>query len=292
MVSFPKAGTTWVNKIIHCLLRMDDSGEMEDLPGDFGKSGQVYPEWLPARVPDDPDWPGVGPGGVIGKMCFSDLVDMPRPRLLSTHCVSMSTLPQSLSSRGKLVYVTRNPKDCLNSIHYFRGEAKDGWTGNEHGPGSLERFLSGVNAYGSFFDHMLAASSMIEGSCKDRALVVYYEELQTDILGSIRRLAEFLGVLLTDAKLGAIVKITSFASMKAGSVGKISEILCRKGVCCDWQKAPLSREEWGRVDMAFEDKLGQCSIAQPLRRWMDWEDSRIGHESKDDAAGMGVAPLV
>ena len=52
-------------------------------------------------------------------------------------------LPEELKTRGRLIYVIRNPKDCCNSLHYFRGEAKDGWLGNENGPGSFDRFLSG-----------------------------------------------------------------------------------------------------------------------------------------------------
>ena len=35
--------------------------------------------------------------------------------------------------KGRLVIVLRNLKDVLTSLHFFRGEAKDGWHGNEHG---------------------------------------------------------------------------------------------------------------------------------------------------------------
>ena len=34
---------------------------------------------------------------------------------------------------GRLIVCLRNPKDVLTSLHFFRGEAKDGWRGNEHG---------------------------------------------------------------------------------------------------------------------------------------------------------------
>ena len=37
--------------------------------------------------------------------------------------------------------LVRNLKDVLCSLHFHRGEAEDGWRGNEHGPGSLARFL-------------------------------------------------------------------------------------------------------------------------------------------------------
>jgi len=276
LVSFPKAGTTWVNKIIHCLLRMDESGVLPAINGDLGASGQVYPDWLPAQKPADPSWPGIGPGGLFGKVDFADLCAQPRPRLFTTH-LPAELLPRSLARTGRLVYVLRNPKDCLNSLHFFRGEAKDGWLGNEHGPGSLERFLTGVNAYGSFFDHVLSLSGFIEGLAADRVLVIYYEDLRSDHSAGVQQLDDFLKVPLPEAKLQAVCAATSFKAMSSGSAGKeVSAMLCRKGICGDWQGAPLSREQWARMDRAFEAHLGSCPLAQPMQRWLTWEEGDGG----------------
>ena len=52
---------------------------------------------------------------------------------------------------GRLVIVLRNLKDVLTALHFSGGEPKDGWLGNEHGPGSLARFIC-PNAYGSAFE--------------------------------------------------------------------------------------------------------------------------------------------
>mmetsp|Transcript_21990 Transcript_21990/g.62475 ORF Transcript_21990/g.62475 Transcript_21990/m.62475 type:complete len:312 (+) Transcript_21990:71-1006(+) len=269
MVSFVKAGTTWVNKIIHCLLRMDDEGRIQETKGtDLGASGQIYPEWLPAKKPDDPEWTGIGPGGHFGKVDFPELLAQPRPRLFSTHLPG-PLLPKSIERQGRLVYVLRNPKDCLNSLHYFRGEAKDGWLGNEHGPGSLARYLGGVNAYGSFFDHVSSTNDVIETKLQGRALVVYYEDLKEDLAGGIKRIAEFLAMPLSEQKLQAIHAATTFEAMSGGSAGKtVSAMLCRKGICGDWASAPLTAEHWAEVDRTFEDKIGHLKIAEPLRRWM------------------------
>merc|ERR1711933_199238 len=117
--------------------------------------------------------------------------------------------------------------------------AKDGWTGNDHGPGSLERYLTGVNAYGSFFDHVGDMSAFIKGPCAGRAIVVYYEELKTNFVDVVHRLADFLAVPLPDAKLQSLCKMTAFESMQSGSSGKgVAAVLCRKGVCGDWENAP------------------------------------------------------
>ena len=51
-VSIPKAGTTWVNKILYLLLRTDTEGVLPEFDGpDIGANGQIYPDWLP--VPPD-----------------------------------------------------------------------------------------------------------------------------------------------------------------------------------------------------------------------------------------------
>ena len=59
--------------------------------------------------------------------------------------------------------VLRNVKDILASLHFFNGEAKDGWHGNEHGPGSLARYIAAdcPNAYGSAFDVIVAFDKLV-----------------------------------------------------------------------------------------------------------------------------------
>merc|ERR1712159_744247 len=174
---------------------------------------------------------------------------------------------QELKQRGRLVYVLRNPKDCLNSLHYFRGEAKDGWTGNEHGPGSLARFLTGVNAYGSIFDHVATMEDFINAHLGERAIVLYYERLKEDITAEIERVAKFLKLEMTPAKLEFVrseVDIKTMASKKSS----FGSMLIRKGVTKDWENADVSPEKWAEFDEVFEKTIGQRMIAQPFRPYM------------------------
>ena len=81
--------------------------------------------------------------GFFGGTTFGDLVSQKSPRLFSTH-MPPRYLPKDLmreDGAGRLVILVRNLKDVLCSLHFHRGEAEDGWLGNEHGPGSLARFL-------------------------------------------------------------------------------------------------------------------------------------------------------
>jgi len=264
MLSYPKAGTTWVNKILYMLLRTDENGApLPDLPEvDLGESGQVYPDWLP--VGGEPA--AVGPGGFMGTYCFEDLLNQPTPRLFSTH-VHADLLPEELKTKGRLVYVTRNPKDCLNSLHYFRGEAKDGWFGNEHGPGSFERFLAGVNAYGGHFDHAAAIEDYIEAHLGERGLVLHYEALKADIYSELQRIAAFLRVPLNATKLEVIRDATDIQTMRDKKDG-LSRLLIRKGVTKDWENAPIPSEKWAEFDQRFEETLGSRPIGQPMRPYM------------------------
>ena len=127
--SLPKGGTTWVANILHLLLHgLDDEGKPTGAAAVKG-----YPEWLPLEPPSEERW-------MLGRESMRDLLEMRAPRLFTTHLWGPH-LPKSLRHRGRLVVVVRNLKDVLSSLHFFNGEAKDGWLGNEHGVGSFYRFI-------------------------------------------------------------------------------------------------------------------------------------------------------
>ena len=188
MSSLVKGGTTWTHTLLFLLLHgMGDDGTLAaGAESSLGSKGQVYPEALVLRqgAPADPENPehmnagelsGHGPcfqhpptptdahrrppaptkvrEKFFGTAGFEDeLCAQASPRLFSTH-LSGPHLPAKLlapDGKGRLVIVLRNMKDTLTSLHFFRGEPKDGWLGNEEGPGSLARFIHPdcPNAYG------------------------------------------------------------------------------------------------------------------------------------------------
>lgn len=103
------------------------------------------------------------------------MLAQPSPRLISTHLFG-DYLPDQLQQRGRLIIVLRNLKDTLCSLHFFRGEAEDGWTGNEKGPGSFARFIdpNSPNAYGSAFTFIKENDKIYSQLHEDnRVLVVY-----------------------------------------------------------------------------------------------------------------------
>lgn len=177
--------------------------------------------------------------------------------------------------------VLRNLKDTLASLHHFLGVAKDGWDGNEHGPGSLARFLDpdSPNAYGSAFSWVEAQDRVVrklrnEAKGKgsgSRVLVVYFERMKEDLPAELDRIADFLGVgPLTNAKRRAVAVACGFEVMKEGGGGgggaefSRGKTHLRTGKVGDWRNH-MDEEKWKMLDAVFEDRLGDVEIAQPLR---------------------------
>ncbi|EOD22232.1 hypothetical protein EMIHUDRAFT_463686 [Emiliania huxleyi CCMP1516] len=272
-----KAGTSWLHKILTLLLHgLDDEGRPIPVSSPVVESllkMQIYPEACPMEPPAEPV-------PIAGLVSYPLLVGMPAPRLFTTHLFG-DLLPARLmepAGTGRLIVCLRNPKDVLTSLHFFRGEAKDGWRGNEHGlqgPGSLPRFCSPQcpNAYGSVFEWMLATERAIAPlAASGRVLVVYYEDLKLDLearhdriarlsrSAQLDRIAAFLGRPLTPAKRAALAEAVSFRSM-AGHVTQ------RKGEVGDW-KNHLDDAAWKLVDdTVVETGLAACALYAPLARY-------------------------
>lgn len=263
MVSLPKSGTTWVNRILYLMLHgISDDGTVVDGCTQLGKDLQAYPEGLPLTTPESPHF-------LWGMASLNDLVNQPARRLFSTHMWG-DFLPPAFtdpkSPDGKLIFVIRNIKDMMVSLHYFRGEAKDGWHGNEHGPGSLYRYLhpDTSNAYGSVFSAMEWMDKVVtELESTGRVKVLYYERLKEDLASEIDAIASFLGETLTAAKKEAILSAVSFSSMK-GNSSVVS--LLRKGQIGDW-KNHLDEKSWQKVDDVINDRLVDVDIAKPLANY-------------------------
>jgi len=244
MSSLAKGGTTWVHKILHCLLHGVDEAGNKLPPVGIGATSQVYPDALVMErgAPCNPKTPPQADKmrkQFFGEWGFQDdMLGQPAPRLISTHLYG-DNLPAGLvapDGKGRLVIVLRNLKDTLASLHFFRGEPKDGWLGNEHGPGSLARFLDPdcPNAYGSCFDLVMASGATAEAlAASGRVLVVYYEDLIRHLPSQVERLAAFLQVPCPAAKRDAVVETVSFSAMK--QQGGLANVLLRKGGVGDWR---------------------------------------------------------
>lgn len=258
-----RCGTTWVNKIVFNMLRMTDEGVIpEEMKSTPGADVQVYIDGVgyeKAGGKPYPPW---------DKFSFMDVCNQPRPRMFATH-LQAQFMPASLESRGRLLYVIRNPKDAMVSMHFFHGEKPDGFLGNEKGPGSYNRYIAEpcTNPYGSFFDHLKGMQQLVDApEMAGRVKVIYFEELKADLPGQLMEIAKFLNVPLPQTKLDAIVQAVSFEGLKKDG-GARSDTLLRKGEVGDW-KNHIDAEHWAKFDQIFEERVGHLEIAKPLKQWM------------------------
>ncbi|KAL7472837.1 hypothetical protein ACHAXS_013235 [Conticribra weissflogii] len=298
-----KMGTTWVTKILNSLLHdFDDDGNTTPFYMDDSfpnRLGQTYPDALfPSREVlkrEMADLIAKTPKGRepvasnFGDFVFDDLIHQPTPRLFSSHLFGKKLLPKQLfdgwikehdgmittlplsqggqKGKGRLIVVVRNLKDTLTSLHFFRGEPKDGWDGNEHGPGSFRRFIdlqSCPNAYGDSFNWIKHSAEAVDAMSPDRVLVIYYEALKANFPAQLRRINDFLALPpLTEAKSRAISDACSASKMRSETGGRFKYSI-RKGSIGDWVNY-LDEERWNKLDRVFNKSLGGIDLAEPLR---------------------------
>lgn len=235
----------------------------------------------------------------FGDFTVEELMNQPSPRLFSTHLFGKKMLPKQLfdndnggdggrisnkqegllsnghsssskKGKGRLIIVVRNLKDTLTSLHHFRGVPKDGWNGNEHGPGSFKRWIdleNCTNAYGNAFDWIKSSAEAVDAiGDTGRTLVIYYEALKMNFDAQLRRMNDFLGLpRLTEAKSNAIREECSMKKMKKNVPRANTMTIFRKGSIGDWTNNYLDDEQWEEVDRTFDHlksawRIEQCCL--------------------------------
>ncbi len=183
LASFPKSGSTWLRFITAHLLF--DVGE--DNPG------------VRAMVPSFHDW--------RGDLTYSWQGAHPVKIHLAAEFIPRRTATHSA------IYIIRNPLDVVDSaINYFKpsAAARDDIINQFCQYGSTEPWYSTLN-YTSWDNN---ADSWINGKHDFPLLTLRYEDLLEDTQSNVRRIADFLAVDTSAAKIKKVVKETSFKQMK------------------------------------------------------------------------------
>ncbi|XP_042556297.1 sulfotransferase 2A1-like isoform X2 [Dipodomys spectabilis] len=194
-VSYPKSGTNWVVEIL-CLIHSK---------GD--------PEWIRSEpIWDRSPWMETEYGSKIIKDRKEG------PPLLSSH-LPMQLFPKSFfTSKAKVIYIIRNPKDVLVSGYHF-------WSRSRYmkNPQSLQQyyewFIQGSVPYGSWFAHVQGWMSMRE---RENVLVLSYEELKKDTRSTVEKICQFLGKKLDPEELDLVLENSSFQAMKENMMSNYS----------------------------------------------------------------------
>ncbi|XP_042332128.1 sulfotransferase 1C2-like [Sceloporus undulatus] len=221
--TYPKAGTTWMQEIVDILQHGGDPGKCAQVP-------------IFHRIP------------FLEKFQFSptgleELEAMPSPRIIKTHLPVQLLPPSFWEQNCKMIYVARNGKDTAVSYFHFHRmnhSLPEPTSWNQF----LEDFLAGKIAWGSWFDHV---RGWWDAKGRHPILYVFYEDMKENPAREIQRVAQFLGLELTESILNQIVQHTKFENMKKNPLTNYTakpryamdhtvSPFMRKGTTGDWKE--------------------------------------------------------
>lgn len=161
------------------------------------------------HIHDVVPWPEAGMPGLVPLDDMGPCEGSPtKLRVIKTH-VSLELVPYD--PRAKYLTVVRDPKEVAVSAYHFIL----GLLGVKHRI-STEQWAKMVVQPGLVCQvwamHTASAWAVRE---RPNQLVIEFGELVADRVGAIVRIAEFMGVSLTDAQLDVIAERSSFAHMQA-----------------------------------------------------------------------------
>ncbi|HZF30312.1 MAG TPA: sulfotransferase domain-containing protein [Gammaproteobacteria bacterium] len=264
VVSVPvKSGTTWTMNIVH-QLREGGDPDFEDL--------YVEVPWL-ELVP--------GPS-VTREQRLAKLERMPRGRrrAFKTHSPP-GPLPYrapGASPDVRYVVVVRNPDEVLASMHPFVAAHSDAWFELWHTPREVfvrpdfHSFYYDVaqQAFAPMIFGFVAAWWPLRG--RPNVLLLHFADMKRDHDGSVRTIAEFLGLRPRPEQWPAILEYTSFGWMKANE--RKFEIQTAAEVPILDSGAMVRK---GKVGAAHEDGVTPAISA---------DTARLGREILTDAAAF------
>ncbi|XP_004648764.2 3-beta-hydroxysteroid sulfotransferase-like, partial [Octodon degus] len=230
------SGTNWLIEILSLIHSKGDPKWIQEVP-----SWDRFP-WVETTVG------------------YASLSDHKGPRMYTSH-LPIQLFPKSFfSSKAKMIYCIRNPRDVVVSAYAFWKKMTIIKT-PETFDKFIEHFLQGNVIYGSWFEHVRGWLSMRE---RENVLVVSYEELKKDIRRTVEKICEFLEKKLKPEEIDSVIKYSSFQFMKGNKMSNYSLLpssfftenfaLIRKGVTGDW-KNHFTVAQAEAFDEIYQEKM-------------------------------------
>ncbi|MGB5325696.1 MAG: sulfotransferase domain-containing protein [Pseudomonadales bacterium] len=209
IATYAKSGTTWMQQIVAQLLFDAE----EDLP-----VAEMSP-WLDLRVPPK-------------AIKLPAVEAQTHRRFLKTHLPVDALV---FSEKAKYIYIGRDGRDVLFSMHHHHSTANDSWyealneTPGRVGP-PIEKPVDDIVQYFNewldrdgypwwpFWENV---QSWWDIRKLPNVLLVHFADLKRDMPTGIRRIAEFIGVEINAALWPSILEHCSFDYMKAHASGSV-----------------------------------------------------------------------
>ncbi|XP_056016817.1 sulfotransferase 2A8-like [Ostrea edulis] len=188
-----------------------------------------------------------------------DLQVMPSPRVMTSHLPYRCLPKEHITNRGKIIRIIRNSKDVeVSAFHHFNIDptVKDyvcpEWSE------FLDDFLHRQICYGRWFDIELEweQAALVN---PENILTLYYKELKTNGLQTIRCLADFLGIPNNSKFLQAVYEKGSFDEVQKRRMGTDDEYIYKKGMVDDW-KSHITVAQNEKIDHVFNERMGDSKL--------------------------------
>ncbi|NXO54343.1 ST3A1 sulfotransferase, partial [Aramus guarauna] len=242
LATYPKSGTVWTQNILSLIIHEGHRNGTENM-----ETMDRIP-WLEYKIKD------------------MDYADLPLPRVFATH-LPYYLVPRDLrNKRGRVIYVTRNPKDVMVSYYHF---SKFMSTLEEIPDFNLfmERFLAGKVLASSWLDHVAGWCSHAEDF---NILFLTYEEMKKDLRSAVLKICNFLGKKLSEEEVDSVVRQATFENMRKDPranyenlpddiVAKDKGSFLRKGTVGDWKNI-MTVAQSERFDKVLEEKIKTLPI--------------------------------
>ena len=254
----PKCGTTWTQTIVAMLLFPD---------GNLPATVMELAPWFDAR--------------------FYPLDEMAAAMEAQTHRRSVKTHTPAdgipWSDEAFYIVVGRDGRDTFMSFVNHMASLR---------PEKVGELIESAVAEGISFEalppqddiHEFLRSWLEEGSffqilnsywaLRDRSnvLLVHYDDLKADLEAQVRRIADFLGVAIDEARLPGLLERCSFAWMRANSerIGDLGRLFVGggqsffyKGTNGRW------RDVLARSELAYYEERSRSALPAELKAWLD-----------------------
>lgn len=187
----PKAGTTWMQQILH---QLRSGGDTE-----FTSIDTVVP------------WLEITRTGKNWQQVLQGFDSLPEPRLFKTHCTAEQTPG---IGTAKIILTSRDPRDCCVSFYFHIMNMTDEARAQVDMP-LPESFEQHVDQWLEFAAWYRNVKSWWPYSDHPKVLWLRYQDLKSDLSENVDRIASFLEWELTLEHKEKVLEYSSFDWMKA-----------------------------------------------------------------------------